>query len=73
MKRKRRLAPLTTRELRITLKKSPKLRAELKRLRLKLTTRARLVGIKKDRCDLGDFVPRQDPLILKPGTLKSGK
>lgn len=70
---RKRLAPLTVDELRYLLKKDARLRKDLKRLRLKLTTSGRLVSTKKDFCVSLDFKPQDDPLILKRGALKRRK
>jgi hypothetical protein len=70
---KKRLAPLTVNELHYLLKKHPELRDKLDKLHLKLTASARLVAIKKSRCEPLNFKPTLDPIILKRGALKSGK
>jgi hypothetical protein len=64
---RKQLAPLTANELRHLLKKDPRFRRDLERLRLKLTTSGRLVGTKKDACVRADFRPEDDPLIVKRG------
>jgi hypothetical protein len=70
---RKRFAPLTTTELRYLLKKDPKLRKALRRLRLKLTTSGRLVGLKREYCVPPDFKPGKDPLIFKRGVSKRRK
>jgi hypothetical protein len=69
----KRLAPLTVHELRYLLKRDPKFRKDLERLRLKLTTSGRIVSPKKTPCVPPAFKVEDDPLILKRGALKSGK
>ncbi len=64
------LVPLSLKELRFLLERDPKLRQDLKRLRLKLTASGRLVGPKRDPCVPADHEPESDPLILKRGALK---
>ena len=61
---RKRLAPLTVKELRYLLKKDEGLRKDLKRLRLKLTPSGRLAAPKREGCAPIDFRPEHDPLIL---------
>jgi len=67
------LVPLTLNELRFLLERDPKLRRDLKRLRLKLTASGRLVGVRKDPCVPANYQPESDPLILTRGALKGRK
>jgi hypothetical protein len=70
---RKRLAPLTVHELRYLLKRDPKFRKSLERLKLKLTTSGRIVGLKRIPCVPPAFKPQDDPLILKRGALKKRK
>ena len=70
---RKKLVPITNNELRYILKKDPKFRSALKRLRLKLTASGRLVGSKRDGCAPADFKPGRDPLILERGASKRRK
>ena len=63
---RKKLVPLTVNELRHLLKREPKFRQNLKRLRLNLTTSGRLMTGKKDSCVPPGLKPEDDSLILKP-------
>ena len=67
---RKRLAPLTVHELRYLLKRNPKLRKDLKRLRLKLSTSGRLVGLKRESCVPPGFKPFRN--LRKIVTLSRG-